>query len=522
MQKARHHPIVKFFKNSWSIILTAGSLILIVALFVGISGNSSGGGNKTPDSTVNNGATDNDSSTNNGNSGNVITNDVDLFPSQTISSFVEDTNDFPGWYLWTFPEVFEIKEGETYYVEWDGVTYICEGISANYEGIPYTIVYLGNGSNFGYPSNDEPFAITYNAEVGISQVTAFTDSSESHILRIYQKETVTLQLKDLTVTKNGTYTASVGEAYSSVNVNVPSTGVVDFPYELVEILPETEFTFKVGNSSVFPTSPTAVIADAEAIKDMEILKSGQNGLVIWDGELYSVRSGSMNTPPLVTSSGGTRVLSMNPCAGNINAFSSVQVTKEVKLVKATQDSGASAEVQNLKYAGAGGGRFFIFFSSTYGYIICASDFFDYKTQMPLTFIGVATSDEYYGLFEGLGTVTYGASFSYSTSEVYPIVWGYDVYNCSPTHTIIDTGELDENNEPILKEIYYFGNGKFFGGEDTGEPFTLVYGLVPDRVVVVSINESGTLENPFYRTCTIFPPETKHTVQIFRIEEKIDS
>ena len=323
MQKARHHPFKNFFKKPLSIILLFSAVVLIVGLLAANSGDSASNSNNNnnnnnSDSTVNNGSTDN------GNSGNVITNDVDLFSSQTLSGFMEFPDEFPGCYVNTFPEVIELKEGETYYVEWDGVTYVCEGLRVISEETVYPIVYLGNGSFLGFAGNDEPFAIVYDYEDGNSLAIAFTDSSESHIIRIYQKGIVTLQLKDLTVTQNGTYTASVGEAYSSVNVNVPSTGVVDFPYDLVEILPETELSFTFGASTLFPYTPAAFYADSDTtlnmIENNQILESGDSGIVIWDGVFYAVYSGNRSLPPTAKLDGtptSGQGFSLNNGVGNI-------------------------------------------------------------------------------------------------------------------------------------------------------------------------------------------------------------
>lgn len=118
------------------------------------------------------------------------TTETEIFPSQTedttVSGFVEDTDSFPGWYIKTLPESFEIKAGETYYVEWDGTTYTCKGIPATPEGFVYSYVYLGDGASMGFEGNGEPFAIIYIVELGMVQATAFTDSSDSHEIRIYQ------------------------------------------------------------------------------------------------------------------------------------------------------------------------------------------------------------------------------------------------------------------------------------------------------------------------------------------------
>lgn len=148
--------------------------------------------------------------------------ETDIFPLQTVSGFVEDTADFVGCSLKTLSESFVIKEGETYGVEWDGTTYTCKGISAALNDLNY--VYLGNGSGLGYEGNNEPFAIIYIVEYDMVQIIALNDLNETHEIRVYQNTVSSdLEIKPLTVTANGTYTAPDGEAYSPITVSVQAS-----------------------------------------------------------------------------------------------------------------------------------------------------------------------------------------------------------------------------------------------------------------------------------------------------------
>lgn len=124
--------------------------------------------------------------------GGESTTETDIFPLQTVSGFVEDTDFLIGTYFAYSPTVFEIKEGETYYVEWDGETYTCEGIVVDFpydESTTLRYVYLGNGSKLGYPHNNEPFAVIYMADFGKSEFLA-NDNESSHDIRVYQKSAV--------------------------------------------------------------------------------------------------------------------------------------------------------------------------------------------------------------------------------------------------------------------------------------------------------------------------------------------
>lgn len=111
--------------------------------------------------------------------------EVDIFPLQTVSGFREDTEMLIGTYFAYVP-TFEIKDGETYYVEWEGETYTCESTAVSFNGI--NAVYLGNGSMLGYPSNDEPFAVVYLVDAGLTEFVTFADGSYN--VRVYQKVAV--------------------------------------------------------------------------------------------------------------------------------------------------------------------------------------------------------------------------------------------------------------------------------------------------------------------------------------------
>lgn len=218
--------------------------------------------------------------------------ETDIFPLQTVSGFLEDTDLILGSY-YAYVPTFEIKDGETYYVEWDDKgTFTCQGMAVSFNGI--NAVYLGNGSMLGYPHNNEPFAVVYLVDAGLTEF--IVPANGSYNVRVYQKVTpININVTPLTVTKNGTYTAPDGEAYSPVVVNVPSSGTLPLGYQLKEIVPETTLTFAVGNSSFIPNTPAAVLADGTAVANMDVINNGEGGLVVWDGKVYPVYAGSKRT-----------------------------------------------------------------------------------------------------------------------------------------------------------------------------------------------------------------------------------
>lgn len=149
------------------------------------------------------------------------TTEIDIFPLQTVSGFTEDTNDLIGTY-YKYVSPFEIKEGETYYVEWDGTTYTCEGVAVSFNGINAT--YLGNGSMLGFPHNNEPFTAVYFVDYGQTEFVTLADGE--YDVRVYQivSRPAGIEIEPLMVTENGTYTAPDGKAYSPVVVDVSSGG----------------------------------------------------------------------------------------------------------------------------------------------------------------------------------------------------------------------------------------------------------------------------------------------------------
>ena len=110
-------------------------------------------------------------------------------------------------------------------------------------------------------------------------------------------------------------------------------------YELKEIVPETQLTFAVGNSTLFPNTPVAVLADKTAIADMEVINDGESGLIIWDGALYAAYAGQRKTSNLQFS-WGTTTMSIVGAIGNIGIPSAIMTAT---VVENTKSCGSSDE-----------------------------------------------------------------------------------------------------------------------------------------------------------------------------------
>ena len=260
--------------------------------------------------------------------------EVDIFPWQTVEGFAQSA-DFGGAYAANSPINFTLNLGETYYVEWGGETYTCKAQSGILYGM--AVLYIGNDSMLG-GANSEPFTVGYFTQVGVVGFISADDKS-SHDIRIYQKAQ-SVNVKPLIVTENGTYTAPEGEAYSPVTVSVTSSGSISMPlgYELKEILATTELNFEgtIGSSELFPQTPTVILADKDAVANVETISNGESGLVVWDGQLYAVYAGKRKM--LVDDD--TLTVSIDGSIGNIGIPS---VIGAFVVATDTKEAGASTE-----------------------------------------------------------------------------------------------------------------------------------------------------------------------------------
>ena len=103
-----------------------------------------------------------------------------VFEEQEVSGFGPNST-YGGYSQSIAPAPFALTIGETYYVEWDNVSYSCVAQDAN--AVLSGAVVLGNASKFGLAGNNEPFIIAC-LSYGV-MFLAFEDST-SHIIGISQ------------------------------------------------------------------------------------------------------------------------------------------------------------------------------------------------------------------------------------------------------------------------------------------------------------------------------------------------
>lgn len=151
---------------------------------------------------------------------NVDPTKVTILKEQTISGFdlIQDL----GYIKEVSPPPFTLVNGEKYYVVWNGVTYETTAIDASALG--EGALYLGNGTIFGLPGNNEPFAIGY-AENDVVLYIALEGDLEEYTVGIWQSLVQEIKLQDKTITENGEYTADSGfDGLGKVTVEVAGSG----------------------------------------------------------------------------------------------------------------------------------------------------------------------------------------------------------------------------------------------------------------------------------------------------------
>ena len=124
-----------------------------------------------------------------------------------------------------------IEKGKTYIVDWDEKQYTVSCKEFSHPELQGQYLYLGDGvmlSSMGLPQAEpsaEPFVIM-QATLGTESVVFFiaTSTKVTHDFGLSLVEMPSVTVEPLTVTKNGTYTAPEGTAYSPVTVNVAGGG----------------------------------------------------------------------------------------------------------------------------------------------------------------------------------------------------------------------------------------------------------------------------------------------------------
>lgn len=117
--------------------------------------------------------------------GGTVEQQIDVIPETEFAPFEQNAM-FGEQYVHNFEwseSSFVPQIGASYTVVWDGVEYSC--VAYDTSDTVAGSVSVGNGSMFGYSSNNEPFGLVFD-EYGVTLVATDGSTEESHTVRVYQ------------------------------------------------------------------------------------------------------------------------------------------------------------------------------------------------------------------------------------------------------------------------------------------------------------------------------------------------
>lgn len=226
---------------------------------------------------------------------------TEIIPATTVTF-----SEMEGLMAATWPESFDLVDGQTYYVSWDGTDYVCTGILFN-----GTIPILGNLGILGDgPDTGEPF-IFFNRR---QWLVASTESATDHVIAIseYAAQIVTLdkkylpeaafQVRNLDTTKSYS-TEEVEEIYQSTRSGSAIYMTYGDVITNISYLQNTSFSFTLPSGqkeTIYPengvwdfskretTYPDAAFFNAQYSSYAQIFCDGNPGVGGFNGEGYEL------------------------------------------------------------------------------------------------------------------------------------------------------------------------------------------------------------------------------------------
>lgn len=114
--------------------------------------------------------------------------DRPIYENEIFTSEVTNVTNEVSAYAFMLPFKENLKEGKDYIVHFDGKIYQCKAYKS--DPLATGSIAIGNGSHFGLPGNNEPFAIGTigNEDTGMSMVVCLQDTTATeHTISLYEK-----------------------------------------------------------------------------------------------------------------------------------------------------------------------------------------------------------------------------------------------------------------------------------------------------------------------------------------------
>lgn len=380
-----------------------------------------------------------------------------IFAEQTVEGFAADEID-GGLYAANAISSAMLVVGEEYTVAWDGESYSC--VAQDVSSLEAGFVAMGNGSNFGFSGNDEPFIILTNYieeddAVFIGMLAVDGSTAPSHTVAIYKEAASSGGVSSW----NDLTDKPFGE----------ETGVI-FEGTFQDVLEDTN-----GDGTNDAWEGIAFIEDTS---DATLIV-GKNYTVTWDGVEYECKCFIAEGLPVVGNAivmGGTNNGAPFVIARDTVNLYGVGKAWIASLVESPTD---------------------LTISGTYSCKIVLNDVKTINPEyLPIPFFGDVRTDifpETTATFE-LNTSfnAYMSAFVFDkTLPMFPLAVGDE---CIVAWDGVDYNVTVGDASAILPDTLYIGNGTAFGLSGNGEPF--IAGWTSGDVFVASTVDTEAKTHTF--------------------------
>jgi hypothetical protein len=324
----------------------------------------------------------------------------------------------------------KIQEGNKYRVYWNGVPYLCEAVI--YEGVTF----LGNAAIYGntYPTTEEPFCIW---TAGTTAVTVMKETKTAETIRLKVDTVLDVQWD-----------------------RMPGEFLPDY-------LPHEEH--KGENRIVFPSKE--IFFDGSAGVQVTgfvegALIGGRKYVVNWNGTEYPV------TCRLYTNSNGQPQYYL----GNSSMIGSTESSPEPFCIVSAGTLSSNGYV--YRDTSLGGERITLQINEVAEVVIHKMDGKYLPKGVPYERFVWLIDNETLTLesMDGMTVADYPTTIGLTTGTEYTVIFDGTEYTCTAV---------------LLQGVVFLGNQSILGGDDTGEPFMVLYIESDGIFQIISITGAAT-------------------------------